>query len=137
MAGLTACSVSRIFARVDGEPPSAPTVSNAWGGAGETLEDATADFALAQLARMVGDGATERAFLDALGVATELGVMPKPGTVGEKALLLLSHIDVVPAEAAVWRNPPFDGKREQGYIWGRGALDCKSLTIAEQTLLQL
>jgi ketosteroid isomerase-like protein len=30
-----------------------------------------------------------RAFFDALGVATELGVMPKPGTVGEKALLLL------------------------------------------------
>jgi predicted alpha-1,2-mannosidase len=32
-----------------------PTVSNAWGGAGETLEDVTADFALAQLARLVGD----------------------------------------------------------------------------------
>jgi len=49
----------------------------------------------------------------------------------EKALLLLSHIDVVPADAASWRNPPFEGKREQGYIWGRGALDCKSLTVAE------
>jgi predicted ester cyclase len=30
-----------------------------------------------------------RAFFDALGVATDLGIMPKPGTVGEKALLLL------------------------------------------------
>ena len=40
-----------------------PTVSNAWGGAGETLEDVTADFALAQLARMAGDRATEREFL--------------------------------------------------------------------------
>ena len=40
-----------------------PTVSNAWGGAGETLEDGTADFALAQLARMAGDAATEREFL--------------------------------------------------------------------------
>jgi steroid delta-isomerase-like uncharacterized protein len=30
-----------------------------------------------------------RAFFDALGVATDLGLMPKPGTVGEKALLLL------------------------------------------------
>ncbi|HKR63816.1 MAG TPA: M20/M25/M40 family metallo-hydrolase [Thermoanaerobaculia bacterium] len=49
----------------------------------------------------------------------------------EKALLLLSHIDVVPADVARWRNPPFSGKREGGYIWGRGALDCKSLTIAE------
>jgi predicted alpha-1,2-mannosidase len=32
-----------------------PAVSNSWGGAGETLEAATADFALAQLARRVGD----------------------------------------------------------------------------------
>jgi predicted alpha-1,2-mannosidase len=40
-----------------------PTVSNAWGGAGETLEDATADFALAQLARMAGDEATHREFM--------------------------------------------------------------------------
>lgn len=49
----------------------------------------------------------------------------------EKALLLLNHIDVVPADASAWRNPPFAGKREGGYIWGRGALDCKSLAIAE------
>jgi acetylornithine deacetylase/succinyl-diaminopimelate desuccinylase-like protein len=48
----------------------------------------------------------------------------------EKALLLLSHIDVVPADAASWRNPPFAAVREGGYIWGRGALDIKSLTIA-------
>lgn len=47
-----------------------------------------------------------------------------------KALLLISHIDVVPADAAAWRNPPFAGVREGGYIWGRGALDMKSLTIA-------
>ncbi|HET8772268.1 MAG TPA: M20/M25/M40 family metallo-hydrolase [Thermoanaerobaculia bacterium] len=47
-----------------------------------------------------------------------------------KALLLISHIDVVPAEGALWRNPPFGGVREGGYLWGRGALDIKSLTIA-------
>ena len=40
-----------------------PTVSNAWGGAGETLEDATADFALAQLARMTGDTTTHDQFV--------------------------------------------------------------------------
>jgi predicted alpha-1,2-mannosidase len=32
-----------------------PAQSNAWGGAGETLEDATADFALGQLAADLGD----------------------------------------------------------------------------------
>ena len=40
-----------------------PTVSNAWGGAGETLEDATADFALAQLARMAGDTRAQDEFV--------------------------------------------------------------------------
>ena len=49
----------------------------------------------------------------------------------EKALLLLSHIDVVPAVANEWTKPPFSGAIDQGYIWGRGALDIKSLAIAE------
>jgi predicted alpha-1,2-mannosidase len=41
-----------------------PTVSNAWGGAGETLEDATADFALAQLAQRLGDSESHRIFME-------------------------------------------------------------------------
>ena len=49
----------------------------------------------------------------------------------EKALVLLHHIDVVPAVASEWTKPPFAGVRSNGYIWGRGALDIKSLGIAE------
>jgi acetylornithine deacetylase/succinyl-diaminopimelate desuccinylase-like protein len=49
----------------------------------------------------------------------------------EKALLLASHIDVVPAIASEWTKPPFSGARDGGYIWGRGAIDAKSLTIAQ------
>lgn len=48
----------------------------------------------------------------------------------EKALLLLHHIDVVPAVASEWTKPPFGGTVAEGYIWGRGALDIKSLGIA-------
>ncbi len=48
----------------------------------------------------------------------------------EKALLLLHHIDVVPAVASEWTKPPFGGTVAGGYIWGRGALDIKSLGIA-------
>jgi predicted alpha-1,2-mannosidase len=40
-----------------------PAKCNAWGGAGETLEDATADFSLSQLARRLRDSASEREFL--------------------------------------------------------------------------
>jgi acetylornithine deacetylase/succinyl-diaminopimelate desuccinylase-like protein len=63
------------------------------------------------------------------GVYARLKSGTQSGT-NAKALLLISHIDVVPAEGAFWRNPPFGGVREGGYIWGRGALDIKSLTIA-------
>ncbi len=49
----------------------------------------------------------------------------------EKALLLLHHMDVVPVDAARWTKPPFGGVRANGYIWGRGALDMKSIGIAE------
>ena len=49
----------------------------------------------------------------------------------EKALLLLHHIDVVPVAIDEWTKPPFSGLRSGGYIWGRGALDIKSLGIAE------
>jgi acetylornithine deacetylase/succinyl-diaminopimelate desuccinylase-like protein len=49
----------------------------------------------------------------------------------EKALVLLNHIDVVPPIASQWTRPPFSGMESNGYIWGRGALDMKSLGIAE------
>ena len=50
-----------------------------------------------------------------------------------KALVLLHHIDVVPVAPNEWTKPPFGGQRSGGYIWGRGALDIKSLGIAELT----
>ncbi|WP_109126561.1 GH92 family glycosyl hydrolase [Dyella sp. C11] len=43
------------------------TQSHAWGGAAETLEDATADFALAQLAARAGDKEGEQVFLKRAG----------------------------------------------------------------------
>ncbi len=46
-------------------------------------------------------------------------------------LILLHHIDVVPAEADKWKYPPYSGKVVDGEIWGRGALDCKSLGVVE------
>ncbi len=42
-----------------------------------------------------------------------------------KALILLSHLDVVPAEPGQWQVPPFSGVIKDGYVWGRGAIDDK------------
>ncbi|WP_435011181.1 M20 family peptidase [Tundrisphaera lichenicola] len=44
-------------------------------------------------------------------------------------ILLMSHLDVVPAEPGSegdWTHPPFSGQVADGFIWGRGALDVKS-----------
>ncbi|MFF9376584.1 GH92 family glycosyl hydrolase [Streptomyces griseoluteus] len=41
-----------------------PSVSNAWGGAAETLEMSTADFSLSQLAAAAGEKRTERQFAE-------------------------------------------------------------------------
>ena len=46
-------------------------------------------------------------------------------------ILLLHHIDVVPVEEDKWEHPPLSGKVLKGEVWGRGALDCKSLGIMQ------
>lgn len=43
------------------------------------------------------------------------------------ALLLHGHLDVVPAIAADWSHPPFAAEVENGFIWGRGAVDMKDM----------
>ena len=40
-------------------------------------------------------------------------------------MLLYGHVDVVPAEGD-WQHPPFEGVLEDGWVWGRGALDMKA-----------
>lgn len=40
-------------------------------------------------------------------------------------LLLHGHLDVVPAQAADWQVDPFAGEIQDGYLWGRGAVDMK------------
>jgi acetylornithine deacetylase/succinyl-diaminopimelate desuccinylase-like protein len=57
-----------------------------------------------------------------------------PGSDGSgptEALMLLNHTDVVPVESQYWREPPFGGVVRDGCVWGRGALDMKSLGILE------
>ena len=45
---------------------------------------------------------------------------------GDKnGVILLSHADVVPADASQWDRDPFSGEREDGFVWGRGTLDDK------------
>jgi acetylornithine deacetylase/succinyl-diaminopimelate desuccinylase-like protein len=41
-------------------------------------------------------------------------------------LMLTSHTDVVPVEAARWTRPPFSAEIADGCVWGRGSIDMKS-----------
>jgi carboxypeptidase PM20D1 len=47
-----------------------------------------------------------------------------------KPVLLLAHMDVVPAAEENWRHPPFSGTVADGFVWGRGAMDDKSSLMA-------
>ena len=40
-------------------------------------------------------------------------------------LLLYGHVDVVTTTGQDWTHPPFAGVLEDGWVWGRGALDMK------------
>ena len=53
------------------------------------------------------------------------------------SLLLLSHLDVVPAKTEEWSVDPFSGIVKDGFVWGRGAIDCKSLVVVEAAVLKL
>ena len=47
------------------------------------------------------------------------------------ALVLLNHIDVVPADARFWDVEPLRGTLKDGFVWGRGALDMKGTAIMQ------
>ncbi len=71
--------------------------------------------------------------LDEVGIDSEL-VESEPGrtslvarwggTTGEP-VLMHGHLDVVPAHAPDWQVDPFSGEVQDGYLWGRGAVDMK------------
>jgi len=59
------------------------------------------------------------------------------GDGSEQPMLLLSHLDVVAVEPEAWTHPPFSGDIVDGYLWGRGSIDCKALTAIELELFLL
>ncbi|MCX6644490.1 MAG: M20/M25/M40 family metallo-hydrolase, partial [Candidatus Bathyarchaeota archaeon] len=80
------------------------------------------------------------------GFKTEI-IEPAPGRgnvitrlkgTGEKpSLLLLSHLDVVAANPNEWTIDPFGGIIKDDYVYGRGAIDMKSMTAIEVLVMKL
>jgi acetylornithine deacetylase/succinyl-diaminopimelate desuccinylase-like protein len=46
------------------------------------------------------------------------------------SLMLMGHLDVVPANAVDWDHDPFGGELVDGFVWGRGAIDMLNLTAS-------
>jgi len=59
------------------------------------------------------------------------------GTGEKPSLLLLSHLDVVAANPKEWSVDPFSGLVDGGFVWGRGAMDMKSMTAMEVMVMKL
>jgi acetylornithine deacetylase/succinyl-diaminopimelate desuccinylase-like protein len=81
-----------------------------------------------------------KGMLDEAGWQTELlaKVPERPnlvarlkGTEPGPTLALISHVDTVPAKPEEWTHDPWSGDLEDGYIWGRGALDMKDQVASE------
>ncbi|HKF57714.1 MAG TPA: M20/M25/M40 family metallo-hydrolase [Blastocatellia bacterium] len=90
-------------------------------------EMATAQFLKSTLAR---EGVQSEIFEYTPGRANIIARIKGDGS--KRPIILLSHMDVVTADAAKWRVDPFSGEILEGSIYGRGALDMKS-----EGLLQL
>jgi len=52
-----------------------------------------------------------------------------------RALLLMGHLDVVGVDKSKWTVDPFGGAIKDGYIYGRGAIDDKGMTIANVAVM--
>jgi acetylornithine deacetylase/succinyl-diaminopimelate desuccinylase-like protein len=50
---------------------------------------------------------------------------------GGPTLCYLGHVDTVLADPADWSHDPWSGDIDDGFLWGRGALDMKSQVAAE------
>jgi acetylornithine deacetylase/succinyl-diaminopimelate desuccinylase-like protein len=82
----------------------------------------------ARVVESPGDEGTDRALVWAR----------HPGRGGARPIVLLSHLDVVPAEPAEWGVAPFEGVAGGGYVVGRGALDAKGVAVVHLlTLVEL
>ena len=56
---------------------------------------------------------------------------------GEKPpLMLTGHLDVVAAEPSRWKHPPFGAVIEDGWLYGRGAIDMKNMVAMSAMVLK-
>ena len=89
------------------------------------------------LAAVLGDAGLEPEILEpSPGRGSVVARLRGNGT-GGGPLLLLAHTDVVPVDEERWTHDPFGGEVADGYVWGRGAVDMKSMVAMELEVVLL
>lgn len=76
---------------------------------------------------MIGHGLQCEIFRPAKGRANIMSRIK--GRLPGKPIILLGHIDVVPAKEDEWSVDPFGGNIKDGYLYGRGAVDMKTQVV--------
>lgn len=85
--------------------------------------------------RLRDAGITDIRSFDHGGERSMIVHWPAENPSGEKALLLLAHMDVVEAHREDWSRDPFELIEEEGYFYGRGTLDNKQGVATLTTVL--
>src|SRR5262245_658039 len=75
------------------------------------------------------EGIEHRVFEPVPGRATLWARVPGDGS--RRPIILLNHTDVVPHSSEFWSVDAFGGEIKDGFIYGRGAMDMKSLGMAQ------
>lgn len=117
-------------------PPAAPRLSEAaaWLQAYLRIDTTNPPGREDQAARLLAqilqkEGIPSRIVATPEGRANLYARLSSPAS-GGRAIVLLHHMDVV-APGPGWTAPPFAGLVRGGALWGRGAIDCKSLGVAQ------
>jgi acetylornithine deacetylase/succinyl-diaminopimelate desuccinylase-like protein len=85
---------------------------------------------------LAAEGLAAEVFEAAPGRGNLLATLPGGG--GGRSLLLMSHLDVVPpGDVSRWTHDPFAADVVDGWVFGRGANDCKGLAAAEIQAVRL
>jgi acetylornithine deacetylase/succinyl-diaminopimelate desuccinylase-like protein len=96
-------------------------------------ERIAADFLKKLFAR---DGIESQIYESAPGRASIVARLRGNGS--KPPIVLMHHMDVVPAEARFWQHKPFAGEIHDGAVWGRGAIDVKGMGVSNAiTMLAL
>lgn len=81
------------------------------------------------------DGIETKVFESAPGRGNVWARLKGNGT--GRPVMLIGHLDTVPASPEGWTHPPFDAVEADGCVWGRGAVDMKHMAAMSMTVMAL